>query len=386
MRTLNANERDPRVVNATIRNIQQVVNTTNDGATTLSTPSGSKDISLSDSGGFELTMGGSYATVSGSGIYIANYGNADRGYGPLCWLVYGNAAGGADPGQLIGSLAFDFYDSAGNLVDPGAAVSATVVSDTDGSEAAYLSLDVRSAGAKLTALTLGGAPAASTWGHILNLADTVGAFEIQSTAAGNTGVKSAHYHGSPSPATNDIVGIHYFTGNNSVGEVTVYSYIYGYIKSANDGAEAGGLSLCAQGYASLESGLTVGAATGGDKGLGTVNAVAVYDDNVLLTCYPLEDGPTDVALWDSRSLTGRHDPARKFAARLGTEYDPRTIAGQRRHVRDKKHLTPYVNPDKYTEANRPSTGEWVQRTIEMTELLFRYIGELEDRIAQLEAA
>jgi hypothetical protein len=50
---------------------------------------------------------------------------------------------------------------------------------------------------------------------------------------------------------------------------------------------------------SLGAGLVVGAATGGFKGVGTVNAVAVYDDNSLLTCMPLNDGERDQAFWDS---------------------------------------------------------------------------------------
>lgn len=50
--------------------------------------------------------------------------------------------------------------------------------------------------------------------------------------------------------------------------------------------------------------LVVGAPTGGDKGAGTINAVAVYDDNSLLTCTALraefiKNGTIDLAFWDS---------------------------------------------------------------------------------------
>jgi hypothetical protein len=50
-------------------------------------------------------------------------------------------------------------------------------------------------------------------------------------------------------------------------------------------------------------GVNIGAPTGGDKGAGTLNATAVYDDNVLLTCYVLQafmEGKIDTAYWDDQ--------------------------------------------------------------------------------------
>ena len=50
------------------------------------------------------------------------------------------------------------------------------------------------------------------------------------------------------------------------------------------------------------AGVTIGAPTGGAKGTGTINAKAVYDDNVLLTCYAIDaykTGSVDIAYWDS---------------------------------------------------------------------------------------
>lgn len=49
----------------------------------------------------------------------------------------------------------------------------------------------------------------------------------------------------------------------------------------------------------------IGGPTGGYKGAGTINAVGVYDDNVLLTCYAIEAyraGSVNVAFWDSTAL------------------------------------------------------------------------------------
>ncbi len=52
-------------------------------------------------------------------------------------------------------------------------------------------------------------------------------------------------------------------------------------------------------------GIQVGAPTGGDKGAGTLNATAVYDDNSLLTCMAMsrefiESGTVDLDYWDAQ--------------------------------------------------------------------------------------
>jgi hypothetical protein len=51
--------------------------------------------------------------------------------------------------------------------------------------------------------------------------------------------------------------------------------------------------------------VVIGAPTGGFKGTGTLNASAVYDDNVLLTCYAIEaykQGSVDITYWDAKTL------------------------------------------------------------------------------------
>lgn len=57
-------------------------------------------------------------------------------------------------------------------------------------------------------------------------------------------------------------------------------------------------------YLGMDGSIVAGAATGGNKGAGTINALAVYDDNALLTCPALakeflERGVVDVAKWDA---------------------------------------------------------------------------------------
>lgn len=54
----------------------------------------------------------------------------------------------------------------------------------------------------------------------------------------------------------------------------------------------------------IRSGLIVGSPTGGDKGVGTINATAVYDDNSLLTCMAMatefiDEGRVDLEKWDA---------------------------------------------------------------------------------------
>jgi hypothetical protein len=149
--------------------------------------------------------------------------------------------------------------------------------------------------------------------------------------------------------------------------------------------------------------LIVGSPTGGGKGAGTINAVAVYDDDVLLTCYVLEQANTGViieSLWDDR-VPNRvhkekgeddeevervevrtHEPMRKFKARLGTEYDPLNIDGYAKHWRDKGHLTSMPNEANYTAE---STGAWIQKLVETVEIQAVLIEQLNQRLKALEA-
>ncbi len=68
----------------------------------------------------------------------------------------------------------------------------------------------------------------------------------------------------------------------------------------------------------LKTGLVLGSPTGDDKGQGTLNASAVYDDNTLLTCFGVEylvDGAVDVAKWD------RYSPSRPQSDRASLRRD-----------------------------------------------------------------
>ncbi|PQA88530.1 DUF2793 domain-containing protein [Hyphococcus luteus] len=156
-------------------------------------------------------------------------------------------------------------------------------------------------------------------------------------------------------------------------------------------------------------GALFGNPTGGDKGTGTVNAEAVYDDNALLSCYVFDqalDGAVDLAKWDAKVPDRRvpaeidkrgveetpdkivsperveprlHAPLRKFAARAGTPYDPLTLDGYARHWREKRHLSSLPNEAAYDPENGLSSGEWIQRLVETVEIQAVLIEELNQR-------
>lgn len=159
----------------------------------------------------------------------------------------------------------------------------------------------------------------------------------------------------------------------------------------------------------IAGGLVAGAPTGGDKGVGTINAQAVYDDGILLTCYVFEqalDGAIDFAKWDDivpdRHVvehdpdTGEvlrdkiekrtHEPLRKFAARAGTPYNPLTLDGYAAHWREKRHLTSMPNKAHFDPVNgQLATGEWIQRLVETVEIQAVLIEQLNERVKTLEA-
>jgi hypothetical protein len=156
-------------------------------------------------------------------------------------------------------------------------------------------------------------------------------------------------------------------------------------------------------------GVVLSTATGGDKGLGTLNAIGVYDDNTLLTCYPFEvvrKGRIKVEEWDARvpnrlrfkRVPGAggemtdvpdgeelrlHDPLRKFMARLDTEYDPIRLDSYIKHWEDKGHLTSMPNEAKFDPEKGMPVGAWMQRVVETVELQAIHDRELRDAIRVL---
>lgn len=164
-----------------------------------------------------------------------------------------------------------------------------------------------------------------------------------------------------------------------------------------------------------DGGVIIGAAVGASKGAGTVNAQAVYDDNVLLSCYVFDqvvDGGIDARKWDEKvpdrvypDVEGegasideqgvaegreprverrRHEPMRRFRRRIGTVHDPLTLDGYARHWKEKRHLTTMPNEAGFDGKSSLSVGDWAQRLLETVEIQAVLIEQLNQRMKRLE--
>jgi hypothetical protein len=146
--------------------------------------------------------------------------------------------------------------------------------------------------------------------------------------------------------------------------------------------------------------VVIGGPTGGFKGYGSINASAVYDDSVLLTCYAIEaelTGKVTKARWDdsalNRELTrpdGRkttevttHEPAARFAPRAADMLDPKRYGELWRAT---GHLAAMPSPAEWEAAGKKmGVGDIVQRLWETVEVQAIHIDKLLARIEALEA-
>lgn len=206
------------------------------------------------------------------------------------------------------------------------------------------------------------------------------------------------------------------TGSSAYLDLGVNAARLGYIRAQASGVELGSIGALPFNFITdagtrvtigAAGGMTIGSPSGGNKGNGTLNANAVYDDNTLLTCYPFDqaaDGEIDLAKWDAlvpdrevvtRDVEGvetiaiearQHDPLRKFMARLGTPHDPMNVETYVAHWREKRHLTSLPNERNFDPRNGLSTGEWLQRLVETVELQAIHDAQLLERIVRLEQA
>ena len=154
-----------------------------------------------------------------------------------------------------------------------------------------------------------------TSGHTLPYLDgsnTFGNGQTVSIAGSSAfGPTVALYNNSSAPAVADQVGVAAFSGNNSAATKLDYVQVVGNIINKTSGSEAGSLGVAtlvagSNGFRfKIGAGLYSQNATGGDKGTDTINASAVYDDNVLLTCYAIEayrTGTVTAEYWDTTVL------------------------------------------------------------------------------------
>ncbi|UJW87947.1 hypothetical protein [Devosia sp. SL43] len=126
---------------------------------------------------------------------------------------------------------------------------------------------------------------------------------------------------SASPAASDELGVLVFAGKDSGGNNTFYAQINSVLLDPTDGSEDASMRFNTMvagtpaTRATIAQGLLMAGATGGDKGAGTINAIGVYDDNVLLTCMALASdflrtGKVDTSFWDNM-VPDWIEPARK---------------------------------------------------------------------------
>ncbi len=212
---------------------------------------------------------------------------------------------------------------------------------------------------------------------------------------------------------NEILGRFNYWGKDSASVNELYAYFEIIMVDNTAGSEDASFAVTtiAGGSRSrrfeVRQGLFMQGASGGDKGAGTINATAVYDDNTLLTCYVFDqalDGTADLEKWDrkipdrifqegdsgletERIEVRRHEPLRKFLSRIGAEHDPLTLDGYARHWKEKRHLTSMPNEATYDPVNAPmAAGEWIQRLVETAEIQAVLIEQLNERVKALETA
>ena len=105
-----------------------------------------------------------------------------------------------------------------------------------------------------------------------------------------------------------------------------------------------------------DGGFIVGSPTGGSKGAGTINAQAVYDDNVILTDFVFEDDYKQLPIVEMREFFQKH-----------------------------KRLPTISGRDEWEKDGKFSLGKIVNQLWETVEVQAKYISELNAKIVQLQA-
>lgn len=134
-------------------------------------------------------------------------------------------------------------------------------------------------------------------------------------------------------------------------------------------------SLYAESNVQVNGGLVVGAPTGGNKGAGTINATAIYDDDVQVTDYVFDkyfDGfvkPEDLPL--AGTVTADGSPLQ-----TGSDYTILTMDQMDQYVRDNRHLPTIPGRDEWNANGKFSLGKLVNHLWETTEVTSLYVTEL----------
>lgn len=118
-------------------------------------------------------------------------------------------------------------------------------------------------------------------------------------------------------------------------------------------------------------GVIVGSPAGGNKGAGTINAGAVYDDNTLLTDYVFDK------YFDGKI---REDDLAKHS-----DYEMKTLDEMVAFIEENKHLPTMIGRKEWKRDGMPSLGSVVTQLWETLETQAIYIKELKEKISQLES-
>lgn len=285
----------------------KLIDSVNDPPTGLNTffDIGHGSITLG-AGDSNLTFWGSDAGFAGAGFYwgkntvskwpfLELRSMATGGAGPQVYFEYypqdptTGANLSCNVNDYVGLIAFYGHNSSLGLVNF-AEIDGYCTDVTAGSEAGSLKLSVLAAGSGLSMLTLG-APAATTtsgeYGAILDVGSIDwSTFEIRGHGPSEGPILST-WHDCASPYVGEEIFQHVYFGRNSAGSIYRYGQTNIVLTDVTAGSEAAQLVF----YASVAgtrpqigiwgAGLQVGSPTGGDKGLGTLNAAGNYYQNAV---------------------------------------------------------------------------------------------------------
>jgi hypothetical protein len=133
-----------------------------------------------------------------------------------------------------------------------------------------------------------------------------------------------------------------------------------------------------RGYFAINGGFVVGNPTGGSPGAGSINAQAVYDDNVLLTGYVLDKAynpECNMAEWAKKAPVAAEEFDRRAEMLLDVEQCSEFIESRR--------VLPTFEGVEST-GKIPSTGAMIQKLWEVVEIQAVHIKQLNDRLKKLE--
>ena len=224
-----------------------------------------------------------------------------------------NLADAADTGYFLSDSGYYRQDTGKLLSDSGPI--ALTYADT-GSAQTFTDKTIALASNTITGLESTDSPTFANLSLTSQLAATASStfyvpVNLTSTDASASGGPYIQFNRtSASPAANDIGGTFIWRFNNSTP--AVFNGVAMQAKLIDETASSENVSLrlttsvngannsfCAE----FAGGVILGSPTGGDKGVGTLNATAVYDDNTLLTCYVFDqflDGSVDSTKWDEK--------------------------------------------------------------------------------------